>query len=116
MSLAYYFDHHVPFAICEGLRSRSIDILTTVDDGSEHWSDEAILQRATELGRLVFTQDADFLAIGCEWVKSRRHFAGLVYGHQLRITIGQAIRDLELIAAVMTPGAMRDRVEWLPLR
>jgi hypothetical protein len=42
--------------------------------------------------------------------------AGIVYGHQLQITIGQAIRDLELIAQIMEGYEMANRVEFLPLR
>jgi len=39
----------------------------------------------------------------------------LVYGHQLDLSIGQAVRDLELIAGVYDPEDTRDRVEYLPL-
>jgi hypothetical protein len=38
-----------------------------------------------------------------------------VFGHQLEITIGQAIGFLELIAVCMEPEEMRNRVEYLPL-
>ena len=43
-------------------------------------------------------------------------FAGLVYAHQLAISIGQAVRDLELVAKVLEPDDMRNRVEYLPYR
>ena len=42
-------------------------------------------------------------------------FAGLIYGHQLDLSIGQAVRDLALIAQVYDPDDLRDRVEYLPL-
>ncbi len=116
MSLAYYFDHHVPAAIADGLAAKGIDVLTAAADGRADWDDERILERATELQRLVFTQDADFLVIVHAWITQGQDFAGLVYGHQLRVTIGQAIRDLELVAAVMEPHEMRNRVEYLPLK
>lgn len=116
MSLAYYFDHHVPAAIRDGLRSKGIAVLTTEEDGAGRWSDERILERAAELGRLVFTQDCDFLAIAHQWMADGRPFPGVVYGHQLQVTIGGAIHDLELIAAVMAAHEMQSRVEYLPLR
>jgi hypothetical protein len=116
VSLAYYFDHHVPAAICEGLRRRGIDIITAAEDGHADLPDETILARATALGRLVFTQDGDFLVIASEWATVGRQYAGIVYGHQLLITIGQAIRDLELISQIMDPHEMANRVEFLPLR
>lgn len=116
MSLAFYFDHHVPVSIAEGLRERGVDVLTTSADNSGDWSDEAILQRATDLGRIVFTQDMDFLRIAREWNDGRRDFTGIVFAHQLSITIGQAIRELELIAMCMEPDDMKNRVEYLPLK
>jgi hypothetical protein len=64
----------------------------------------------------VFTQDDDFLAIGHHWQRSGREFAGIVYAHQLKITLGQAIADLELIAEIMAPQEMKSRIEFLPLR
>jgi hypothetical protein len=38
----------------------------------------------------------------------------LVYAHQLSISIGQAIRDLELIAKALDPADMLNRIELLP--
>lgn len=42
-------------------------------------------------------------------------FSGVIYAHQLRITIGQAIRDLQLIVEVYEPEDIASRVEFLPL-
>ena len=41
---------------------------------------------------------------------------GLVYATQLGVTIGQAVRDLELLAQVLDPPEMQNRIEFLPLR
>ena len=49
------------------------------------------------------------------WQQARREFTGMVYAHQLRITIGGAIHDLALIALLMNPDEMRNRVEFLPV-
>lgn len=116
MSLAYYFDHHVPAAIRDGLRQRGIDIVSAAEDGHAERPDDEILTRATSLGRLVFTQDEDFLVLASDWAATGRQHAGIVYGHQLLITIGQAIRDLELIAHIMEAHEMANLVEFLPLR
>ena len=56
-----------------------------------------------------------FLAITNQWLKTGRGFSGLVYVHQLRLTIGQAIQDLTLIAQVLDPEDMRNRIQYLPL-
>ena len=56
-------NHHVPAAITEGLRRRSVDVLTAFEDGASLWDDEKLLARATELGRVLFSQDEDLLAV-----------------------------------------------------
>lgn len=114
MSVALYMDHHVKAAITDGLRRRGVDVVTCLEDGTDRAKDEQVLERATELGRVVFTQDDDFLALADEWVGNGRDFAGVIYAHQLGITIGQAIRDLELLANVLEADEMRSRIEFLP--
>jgi len=108
-------DHHVPSAVTEGLRRREVEVLTTAEDGSSRLGDEELLMRATELDRVLFTQDDDLLVVAAQWHDAGRAFAGLVYAHQLRVTIGQAVRDLELLATTLEPGDMHNRVEFLPL-
>jgi len=60
--LALYMDHNVPRAISEGLRLRGIDVITAYEDSADDMNDPALLDRATELGRALFTQDDDLLA------------------------------------------------------
>jgi len=115
LTLRLYLDHHVPLAITQGLRLRRVDVLTAYEDGSAELEDPPLLERATELGRVLFTQDEDLLATASEWQKTGRKFAGVFYGHQLQLTIGQAVRDLELAADVLEPEDLENRVEYLPL-
>ena len=61
------------------------------------------MQQATDLGRVVFTHDRDFLALAAVWQQTQREFTGMVCAHQLRITIGAAIHDLALIALLIRP-------------
>jgi len=60
--------------------------------------------------------DDDLLRITHQRLRSGIAFAGLIYAQQLNITIGQAVRDLELIAKVLEPDEMRDRIEFIPLK
>jgi hypothetical protein len=112
--IALYMDHHVPYAITSGLRLRDVDVLTAEEDGAATLEDDPLLDRATSLGRVLFSQDEDLLAIAHQRQQAAREFAGVVYAHQLAISIGQAIRDLELIAKVLEPEDMRNRIEYLP--
>ena len=115
MSFSFYLDHHVPVAIAVGLRQRQIDVLTAQEDGRADWEDDRLLERAFDLGRVVFTQDRDVLVLAADWQRQHRDFAGMVYGHQLRVTIGGAVHDLALIASLISLDDMRNRVEFLPL-
>jgi hypothetical protein len=79
-------NHHVPAAIAEGLRRRSVDVVTAFEDGAARWDDERLLDerllvRATELGRVLFSQDEDLLAVAHNWLKTSKDFYGLVYAH-----------------------------------
>ncbi len=115
MSVPLYMDHHVHAAVTKGLRQRGIDVITAHEDGAAQIDDERLLERATQLGRVLFSQDDDLLAVAHHWLQVGRDFAGLIYGHQLRVTIGQAIRDLELIAQALDPEDMRNHIEFIPL-
>src|SRR5262245_63467155 len=88
-------DHHVPSAITAGVRRRGVDVRTALEDEAALFDDNALLARATLLGRVLFSQDEDLLAIAHQWLLAGRDFAGVAYAHQLSISIGQAVRDLE---------------------
>ena len=113
--LQLYMDVHVNAAITAGLRRRGIDALTAQEDGSGRFADTALLDRATELGRVLFTQDDDFLAIARERQSSDIMFSGVIYGHQLAATVGKYVLDLEVMCKVLEPEDMTNRIEYLPL-
>jgi predicted nuclease of predicted toxin-antitoxin system len=108
-------DVHVRWAITDGLRRRGVDVVTAQEDGAARLDDPPLLDRVSELGRVLFSQDEDLLREATRRQATGEHFSGVIYSHQLRITIGQAIRDLDLIAKVYEPSDMENRVEYLPL-
>lgn len=61
MSIRLYMDVHVRRAITVGLRLRGVDVLTAQDDDSSRISDPELLDRASQLGRVLFSQDIDLL-------------------------------------------------------
>ncbi len=111
-----YLDVHVPAAIAAELRRRGVDVLTALEDKTAEFKDDDLLIRASSLGRLLFTQDIRFKALAGDWQREARPFAGLVFGHQLHGSIGQYIRDLELIAKATEPADWMGQVEQLPLK
>lgn len=109
-------DQHVPRAITVGLRLRGVDVLTAADDRASRFSDRELLDRATALGRALFTQDDDLLAEAARRQQEGIPFGGVIYAHQLQVTIGVCIRDLELIAGAADPADLQSKVVFLPLR
>jgi hypothetical protein len=108
-------DVHVPAAITEGLRRRGVEVLTAQEDGGRRLPDTVLLDRATALGSVLCTQDEDLLREAAERQRHGVAFAGVIYAHQLKVTIGQCIRDLELIATVNEPEDCANQVIYLPL-
>jgi Domain of unknown function (DUF5615) len=108
-------DVHVRRAVTVALRLRSVDVLTAQEDGAEELDDDPLLQRATELGRILVSQDEDLLPVGAQRLREHHDFSGLVYAHQLRITIGQMVEDLELIAQATSLDEWWGRIEYLPI-
>ena len=99
-------DVHTPAAITHTLRHRGVDVLTAQTDGTLQFPDDVLLDRATTLGRVLFTRDEDLLAEAARRQREGKFFGGVIYAHQLRVTIGQCVNDLELIAKVYEPAAL----------
>jgi hypothetical protein len=115
MAVPLYLDVHVPQAIADQLRRRGVDVVTAIEDGSALLPDDQLLERARTLGRVVFTQDIRFRALAEDWQRQGRPFAGLLFGHQLRATLGRYVRDLELVALASEPAEWQGQVGHLPL-
>lgn len=116
MSLELYMDVHVHRAITDGLRQRGVNVLTAQEDGARRFDDPVLLNRAGDLGRVLFTQDEDFLAETARRQRIGESFAGVIFGRQSEVTIAQYIADLELLAKACEPEEMADRLLYLPLR
>ncbi|MBX3442723.1 MAG: DUF5615 family PIN-like protein [Planctomyces sp.] len=114
MSVNLLMDVHVAFAVAQGLRMRGVNVAIAQEQAVDRLSDEELLQHATTTGRVLFTQDADFLKIAAEWQADQRDFEGIVYCHPLHATFGRLIQDLELLATCFEPADIRNRVEHLP--
>jgi hypothetical protein len=116
MSIQLYMDVHVPYAITAALRLHGVDVLTAQDDNTTTLPDARLLDRATALDRVLFSQDEDLLSEATERQEFGTEFAGLIYIHQQKTIVGRCIQDLELIAGVYSPQDIRNRIEYLPLK
>jgi hypothetical protein len=116
MSIRLYMDVHVRRAVTNGLRLRGIDVLTAQQDSARTFSDPKLLDRATGLGRALFTQDEDLLNEASKRQRTGDFFCGVIYAHQENVTVSTCIDDQELISKVYEPEDLFNRVEYLPLK
>jgi hypothetical protein len=79
-------------------------------------ADHLLLQRSTDLGRLMFTQDVRFKALAEQWQRDGKPFAGLLFGNQLGVTVGTYVKDLELIAKATELSEWANLVQHLPYK
>ena len=112
--VAFYADVNFHIAIVRGLVSRGIDVLTAQSDGYGTRSDEDLVDRATELGRVVVSHDQDMLIIGADRLASGILFGGVVYIAQNNRMIGRCIDDLELYARATSPERCANTISYLP--
>jgi predicted nuclease of predicted toxin-antitoxin system len=108
-AIRFHLDESVSPAIADGLRRRGIDVTASRDVGLLGASDETQLSFAVAAGRVIFTQDDDFLAMA----KQGAEHCGIVYCHQHARTIGQILGGLLLIADCLTAEEMRNHLEFL---
>lgn len=93
-----------------------MDVLTALEDGTHRLQDPELLDRATSLGRVLFSQDEDLLAEAAQRQRAGSDFAGLIYAHQMSLSVGDCIAQLELVAKASDSEELRGRVLFLPLR
>jgi predicted nuclease of predicted toxin-antitoxin system len=111
-TIRFHLDEHCDPAIASGLRLHGVDVTTTPEAGLLHARDEIRIAYAVASGRVIFTQDRDYL---------RHHATGMEYCdiafcYQNSRSIGQIIASLLLIWESYEPDEMRDRVEFIEPR
>ncbi|MBW4644431.1 MAG: DUF5615 family PIN-like protein [Goleter apudmare HA4340-LM2] len=116
MPISLYMDVHVPEAITSQLRRRGVDVLTSLEDDMQELPDDKLLERVTELKRVLFTQDIRFRVLAETWQIVGKQFSGLIFGHQLGGTIGQFVQDLEFIAKASDIDEWINVVAYIPFK
>jgi hypothetical protein len=106
--IQFYMDEHVPTAVTVGLRLRDVNVLTAQEAGMLAASDKDHLALVVREGRVLFTQDADFLRLHARGIPH----SGIAYARQ-QTPIGNIVRGLMLIYQVLEPEDMLNHVEFL---
>jgi predicted nuclease of predicted toxin-antitoxin system len=108
-TIKFHLDENVSNAIAVGLRKRGIDVTTTPEQSLISVPDEVQLEFSISQGRVIFTQDTDFLRLNRLGIS---HF-GIAYCPQQTKSIGQIIQGLILIWELLEPEEMFGRIEYL---
>jgi uncharacterized protein with PIN domain len=107
--MRFHLDEHVADAIAKGLRQRGIDVTTTAETNLIDAEDGEHLAFGIAEGRVIVTQDADFLRFD----NTGQSHAGIAYYPQGSRTIGEVIEYLTLMHGCMEESEMRGKVEYL---
>ena len=105
----------MPVSIANGLRIRGIDVLTAYEDGRHELDDSSLLDRAVELNRVMFSRDDDLVIEAASRLAKGSDFTGVIYVHQLKLSIGAIIDELELIATASSHEELRNTISFLPV-
>jgi predicted nuclease of predicted toxin-antitoxin system len=108
-TIRLHLDENCPHAIADGLRRRGIDVTTTPEVDLMGVSDEEQTAYALGQGRVIFTQDKDFLRINASGVPH----AGIVYCRQGKHRIGGVIQGLTEVWETMEPEEMQNWLVYL---
>lgn len=107
-AIRLYADEHIATAVVRGLRQRGVDVITVVDAQARGATDENLLRDAREQGRVMLTQDDDFLRLHA----AGRDHAGIVHVNP-KARVGEIVRGVLLIHQLLDAVDMRRHVEFL---
>jgi predicted nuclease of predicted toxin-antitoxin system len=108
-TIRFHLDENYHRAIADGLRRRGVDVTTTPEVGLLNASDDEQLAHAVSEGRVIFTQDRDFLRLHAAGAPH----PGIAYCDKDTKSIGEIITMLVLIWEIYEPDEMANRVEYI---
>ena len=108
-----YTDESVDVSIAQGLQRRGVEAFSARDHDKLGLTDEEQLIFANEEKYAIFTHDTDFLRIVAQWNDEGKTHHGVIYCHQNAHGIGGCIRNLKILATVLTQENMIDHIEFL---
>jgi predicted nuclease of predicted toxin-antitoxin system len=105
-TIRFHLDENCGRAIAEGLLRHGIDVTTTPEAGLIGVTDEAQVEYALIKGRVIFTQNGDFLGIHRAGISHN----GIAYCPMGSRSTGEIIRSLVDLWEILEPEEM---VKWL---
>lgn len=107
--LSLLCDEHIPYPVIEGLKRRGLDAISVQEIGLSSEEDIKILDKARNDGRIIYTQDADFLRLH----QTGHNHGGIIYHHPLAYSIGETIRKVMLLCEITLPEEIKGTIRFL---
>lgn len=108
-TIRYHLDESCRLRIARALRENGLDVTTSSEAGLLGASDDAQLEYARESGRVLYTNDSDFVVMH----EAHTAHAGLVYCHQRSRSVSETVRLLVLLWELYDADEMVNRLEYL---
>ena len=106
--MLFHLDENIDHAIVRALRERGIDVTTSTEAQLVGARDIEQLEFARESGRVIVTQDSDFLRLH----QAGYSHAGIVFASSGSREIGEFVRFLCLLHDCLAPKEMIGNVEF----
>ena len=100
--VSFYLDENLSPEIAVQLRPLGFDCIR----GELGTEDSEHLRRATELGRVVCTEDDDFIRLAAQGIKH----AGIIHGEQDKRSMGDWIKYLRFVHAICSAEELTNEV------
>jgi hypothetical protein len=111
--LKAYADEHVLSAIVQALRQRGMEVVTVQERQGEGTDDADVLAEALRDGRIVLTNDTDFLVLAARHTNRGESFAPIYFWPQSRRRVGELVRSIIREASRGSYAALCSRVYFL---
>jgi hypothetical protein len=97
----FYFDEDsAQHRLIAALRSRAIDVVTSLEAGMNARDDESHLTLAASQGRILVSANVrDFASLHREWLEQNRSHSGILIVPQQRYSTGEIVRRLLRVAS-----------------
>ena len=107
--MLFHLDENIDHAVARALRQRGIDVTTTTDVELIGADDLRQLEYALAEGRVLFTQDSDFLLIH----QQGSPHAGIVFASSGSRGVGEIVRFLCLLNDCVDSQEMVGNIEFV---
>lgn len=102
-------DEHIPYAVVRGLKAKGIEAVSIHEENISSISDAHLLDYCTQKGRIILTNDSDFLKLA----KTKSH-SGIVYLLSQYTTVGDIIRAIVRLIDTYSTEDFSDAIFYIP--